>query len=119
MISSRAAAPPARRSRRGNRANRYHGPNDEYDPSWDWSGAIRELQIYWQLGRELATGGDWPNWNQNDEFRGGPRPLARRGGRDAMRLVQPPEWAEHDWVWIGFPSHEDLWQRISRPAARK
>jgi agmatine deiminase len=23
---------------------------------------------------------------------------------------QPPEWAEHQWVWIGFPSHEDLWQ---------
>jgi agmatine deiminase len=22
---------------------------------------------------------------------------------------QPPEWAEHRWVWIGFPSHEDLW----------
>jgi agmatine deiminase len=22
---------------------------------------------------------------------------------------QPPEWAEHEWVWIGFPSHEDLW----------
>jgi agmatine deiminase len=22
---------------------------------------------------------------------------------------QPPEWAEHQWVWIGFPSHADLW----------
>ena len=51
------------------RTNRYHGPNDEYDPSWDWSGAIRELQIYWQLGRDLATGSAWPNWNANDEFR--------------------------------------------------
>jgi Zn-dependent M28 family amino/carboxypeptidase len=28
------------------RTNRYHGPNDEYDPNWDWSGAMRELQIY-------------------------------------------------------------------------
>jgi agmatine deiminase len=26
-----------------------------------------------------------------------------------MSFRQPPEWAEHDWVWIGFPSHEDLW----------
>ena len=51
------------------RANRYHGPNDEYDPNWDWSGAIRELQIYWQMGRELAMSKDWPNWNPNDEFR--------------------------------------------------
>jgi Zn-dependent M28 family amino/carboxypeptidase len=51
------------------RAERYHGPNDEYDPNWDWVGAIRELQIYWQIGRELATGGAWPNWNDGDEFR--------------------------------------------------
>ncbi|HEY7810804.1 MAG TPA: agmatine deiminase family protein [Allosphingosinicella sp.] len=27
-----------------------------------------------------------------------------------MTLRQPAEWAEHRWVWIGFPSHEDLWQ---------
>ena len=51
------------------RAERYHGPNDEYDASWDWSGAIRELQIYWQIGRALATGDAWPNWNEGDEFR--------------------------------------------------
>jgi agmatine deiminase len=27
-----------------------------------------------------------------------------------MTLRQPAEWDEHLWVWIGFPSHEDLWQ---------
>jgi agmatine deiminase len=26
-----------------------------------------------------------------------------------MTARQPPEWAKHDWVWIGFPSHADLW----------
>ena len=36
------------------RANRYHQPSDEYDPNWDWSGAIRDLQIYYRIGRELA-----------------------------------------------------------------
>jgi agmatine deiminase len=27
-----------------------------------------------------------------------------------MKARQPAEWAGHAWVWIGFPSHEDLWQ---------
>jgi agmatine deiminase len=27
-----------------------------------------------------------------------------------MKSHQPAEWADHSWVWIGFPSHEDLWQ---------
>jgi agmatine deiminase len=26
-----------------------------------------------------------------------------------MSLYQPPEWAPHDSVWIGFPSAADLW----------
>ena len=26
-----------------------------------------------------------------------------------MTLYQPPEWAEHSAVWIGFPSAADLW----------
>jgi agmatine deiminase len=27
-----------------------------------------------------------------------------------MTARQPAEWAEHEWVWIGFPSHSDLWE---------
>jgi agmatine deiminase len=33
-----------------------------------------------------------------------------------MRCRQPPEWAKHDWVWIGFPSHGDLWLEDLDPA---
>ena len=51
------------------RAHRYHQPSDEYDPNWDWTGAIRDLQIYYEIGRQLADGNTWPNWYEGDEFR--------------------------------------------------
>jgi Zn-dependent M28 family amino/carboxypeptidase len=51
------------------RANRYHQPSDEFDTRWDWSGAIRDLQIYYLIGRELADSAAWPNWYPGDEFR--------------------------------------------------
>jgi len=48
---------------------RYHKPGDEYDPKWDWSGALQDLQLYYTIGRELADGDAWPNWMPKDEFR--------------------------------------------------
>jgi len=49
--------------------NRYHGPKDEFDESWDWSGVMADLQLYYRLGRMMATSTSWPNWNEGDEFR--------------------------------------------------
>ncbi|HWU96146.1 MAG TPA: M28 family peptidase, partial [Sphingomonas sp.] len=49
--------------------NRYHKPQDEYNPAWDWSGAVSDLNIYYGLGRQLAEGAAWPNWYKTAEFR--------------------------------------------------
>ena len=52
-------------------AHRYHKPADEYDPRWDWTGALEDLTVYYQLGRTLADRpGLWPNWYPTAEFRG-------------------------------------------------
>ncbi|MBU1757085.1 MAG: M28 family peptidase, partial [Alphaproteobacteria bacterium] len=50
--------------------NRYHGPKDEFDENWDWSGVMGDLQLYYRISRALATSTSWPNWNPGDEFRG-------------------------------------------------
>jgi Zn-dependent M28 family amino/carboxypeptidase len=57
-------------------AAHYHAPSDEYDPDWDWSGAVLDLGLYYAIGRELADSEDWPNWNPDAEF---------RSARDASR----------------------------------
>ena len=51
------------------RANHYHQPSDEYDPAWNWDGAIRDLSLYYRIGRDLAQSDAWPNWVEGDEFR--------------------------------------------------
>ncbi|MDR6848391.1 Zn-dependent M28 family amino/carboxypeptidase [Sphingomonas sp. BE270] len=49
--------------------HRYHKPQDEYNPAWDWAGAVEDVQLYYALGRSLADGSDWPNWYKTAEFR--------------------------------------------------
>lgn len=50
--------------------NRYHGPKDEFNEAWDWSGVMEDLQLYYRLGRMMAASTSWPTWNDGDEFRG-------------------------------------------------
>jgi Zn-dependent M28 family amino/carboxypeptidase len=50
-------------------ARAYHGPDDEYDENWDWVGVMRDLGLYYTIGRMLGESEAWPNWNRDDEFR--------------------------------------------------
>ncbi len=48
---------------------RYHQQNDEYDPNWNWDGAVQDLTIAYEIGRKIADSDAWPNWREGDEFR--------------------------------------------------
>ena len=50
-------------------ANHYHQPSDEYDPKWDLSGPVQDLQVLHVLGQMLANGTQWPDWYKGNEFR--------------------------------------------------
>ncbi|HYD12220.1 MAG TPA: M28 family peptidase [Allosphingosinicella sp.] len=51
------------------RTHRYHQVGDEYNPNWDWAGALTDVRVYYEVGRALAMSTEWPNWYQNDAFR--------------------------------------------------
>lgn len=50
-------------------ASRYHQTSDEFDPSWDMTGAAQEGQIAYELGRDLANSRRWPTWNDGVEYK--------------------------------------------------
>ncbi len=49
--------------------NRYHKPQDEYREDWNWDGAVEDLTLNYEIGRDLAEGNAWPNWYPSAEFR--------------------------------------------------
>ena len=61
-------------------AHRYHTPNDAFDPNWDLSGTLEDIQTLYLLGRDLADGDQWPDWYADSEF---------RARRDAMMAKAP------------------------------
>lgn len=50
-------------------AENYHKPSDEYEDWWDLRGMIQDLELYYQVGLELANSGEFPNWYEGNEFR--------------------------------------------------
>jgi excinuclease UvrABC helicase subunit UvrB len=49
--------------------NHYHKPSDEYDPNWDLSGMVEDLQLLFQVGLRLGNEDTFPNWKEGTEFR--------------------------------------------------
>jgi Zn-dependent M28 family amino/carboxypeptidase len=47
----------------------YHQPCDAWSADWDLRGAAQDVQLLYELGRELATSARWPQWKQASEFK--------------------------------------------------
>jgi Zn-dependent M28 family amino/carboxypeptidase len=49
--------------------NDYHQPSDQWKAEWTFAGMVRNLDLLYGVGRDLADSPDWPNWSQDSEFR--------------------------------------------------
>lgn len=47
----------------------YHKPSDEFDPDWDFSGAVEDIQLIFKVGYRLAMETKFPQWNEGSEFK--------------------------------------------------
>ena len=51
-------------------AEYYHKAADEYDPTrWNLDGAVDDVQLLYQVGRNLANSTRWPGWKEGSEFK--------------------------------------------------
>jgi Zn-dependent M28 family amino/carboxypeptidase len=46
----------------------YHQPSDEYDPSWNFAGAVDDLKFLAQLAWRIAAQDELPRYNAGDQF---------------------------------------------------
>ena len=49
--------------------NDYHKPSDQVKPDWDLSGAVEDLQAFFQVGYRVAQTDRWPEWKPGTEFK--------------------------------------------------
>ena len=59
---------------------RYHKPADEFNPDWDYAGLVEDVNVYFEIGRQLAAGKAWPEWKEGSEF---------KAIRDASKSARP------------------------------
>ncbi len=51
-------------------AQYYHKPADAYDPKrWNLDGAVDDVQLLYEVGRNLANSTKWPGWKEGSEFK--------------------------------------------------
>lgn len=49
--------------------HRYRSAADVFDPHWDLSGTLEDIQTLFQLGQNLANSDQWPNWSEDNPHR--------------------------------------------------
>ena len=47
----------------------YHGLCDEYSDDWDLTGAVEDMQLFFEIGVELSAKDVWPQWSKTSEFK--------------------------------------------------
>ncbi len=60
-------------------AHCYHKTCDDWSPAWDLRGAAADVDLFYDVGREVANSDAWPGWNPGSEF------AAVRAASDAAR----------------------------------
>jgi Zn-dependent M28 family amino/carboxypeptidase len=58
---------------------RYHRPSDEYDATMNLEGAVEDLKLFFEVGRQLVFSHRWPQWKTGSEFK------AKRAQSNALR----------------------------------
>jgi len=47
----------------------YHKVTDQIEPWWDFEGAAADTRLFFDLGRQVADGDQWPEWKPGTEFK--------------------------------------------------
>jgi Zn-dependent M28 family amino/carboxypeptidase len=53
---------------------KYHQPTDEYDPAWNFAGAVDDMKFLAQLAWRVAAQQQMPEYNAGDQFRNARQP---------------------------------------------
>ena len=68
-IEARPGNAEKQEAQKARMARCYHQTCDEYSQDWDLSGAVEDLQIYFEMGYDMSNERHFPNWNAGTEFK--------------------------------------------------